>query len=644
MIFGPKKQKIDDLERDLYSRDARPVTSRERPDLSPRGGSEAAGWQTDENFDKVVEEVKVSSGKISLTTKVFIASALFFIAAAGIAAYVILGGLNVISSKNVDITVRGLSAVSAGEEVSLDILIENNNKTSLTSGTVYVEYPSGTRRADDITRELTREQIDLGQVSASSVVTKNVKAVFFGEKDSIKEIKISIDYQANSSNATFSKEKIYELTIKSSPIIMNVDVPEEVNSGQEIEIEVEVASNSSTVVRDLLLRADYPFGFSFVSSQPRTTFDSNVWHIGDLAPNEQRKITIKGRMEGQNEEERTFRFNAGTASESDERQIGVGFLTAQESLFIKRAFISLGMQLNNRSAEDYVASAGERVQGVLTWTNNLPIAINDASIQINFSGTGFDRSRSVAGPGGFFRSIDNSINWDKNSVPALANIQPGASGSVSFSFSTISGSTLASNQGRNLDVDINAVVKGTRIQGGAPQSVESGISGKARIGTSLGFDSRAVYSVGPFTNSGPIPPRADQDTSYTIIMSLSNSFNDATNVTVSTQLPPNASWLNRISPASEQISYNQSNRTVTWTVPELRAGVGQGSSPKEAAFQISFIPSSSQINQTPDLTSLFTIRGTDKFTGASVDLSRAGLNTRIVGDPAYDTGDERVVR
>lgn len=643
MIFGSKNQKIDDLERDLYSRDAPLVAAKKRPSLSPNADSADKTWQVNENESSELPEVKANSGKVSLVSKVFIASALFFVVAAGIAAYVILGGLNVISSKNVDITVRGLSAVSAGEEVSLDILIENNNKTSLRSGTIYVEYPSGTRRADDITRELVRDQIDLGSVTSSSVVTKNVKAVFFGEKDSIKEIRVSVDYQADSSNATFTKEKIYEITIKSSPIIMNVEVPKEVNAGQEIQITAEVVSNSSTLVRDLLLRADYPFGFTFLRSQPQVNFDSNVWRLGDLAPNEKRTITITGRMDGQNEEERTFRFTAGTASAADERQIAVGFLSAQETLFIKRAFVGLDLRFNNQSGDSYSAAAGERIQGVLTWTNNLPIAINDASIQIRFSGQGFDRSRLVSGTGGFFRSIDNSINWDKNSIPSLANIQPGSSGSVSFSFFTVSG-TSQLGQGRNLDVAVDTTMKGSRIQGGAPQEVSSTIAGSVKIGTNLSFDGRSVYSTGPFSNSGPMPPRVDQETTYTVVMSLANSLNDASNVTVSTQLPPNVSWLNRTNPSTEQISYDESSRTVVWVVPELRAGVGHSSASREAAFQVSILPSLSQLNQVPPLTGAFLVRGTDKFTGAALHVTRAGLDTRIASDPAYRNGQEIVGR
>lgn len=643
MAIVPKKQKIDKLERDLYSRDAPDITTKQRPDLSPHEEVVQNSWATERDIAQDAADVSGGTRKISLTNKIFIASAIFFVVAAGIASYVILGGLNVISSKNVDISVQGLAAISAGEEVVLDITIQNNNNTQLSSGTIYVEYPQGTRRADDITKELVRDEIDLGSVSSGESVTKTVKAVFFGGKDSVKEVKISVDYSAQSSNATFSKEKLYDLTIKSSPILMTVDVPKEVNSGQDIVITAEIASNSNTVVRDLLVRADYPFGFTFTGAQPQTTFDTNVWKVGDLAPNEKKTITIKGRMDGQNEEERTFRFAAGTPSSTDEKQVAVSYIDAQQSLFIKKAFIGLDLELNNKEGV-YVAMPGERIQGSLVWTNNLPIAVNDVAIQIKLSGQGFDRSQVAVGTGGYFRSVDNTINWDKNSIAALASVDPGESGSVSFAFTVPQSTTQLLSQGKSLAAVVDATVKGTRIQGGVPQEIRSIVSNQAKVATILNFNGRVLYSTGAFKNNGPVPPKADQETTYTVAMNLSNAFNDATGITVSTQLPAYVSWLGKTSPTSEQISYNESTRTVTWSIPDIRAGAGYTSTAKEASFQVSFLPSVNQIGSTPDLTGTFNVQGTDKYTGSSLTTSRPGLNIRISTDPAFKNGDERVIR
>ncbi|MEK7390559.1 MAG: hypothetical protein AAB635_00270 [Patescibacteria group bacterium] len=645
MAIAPRdpNEKIDDLERDLYSRDAEPITTKNRPELSPHEKLVQYGWKEDEAaFNNEIVEMQQTDRKRSFATKIFMASVLFFVVSAGIAAYIILGGFNIISSKNVDISVQGLVAVSAGEEVLLDIIVKNNNNSALDSGTIYIEYPEGTRMAEDVTKELLRGQIDFGEITAGGSVTKTIKPVLFGEKDSVKQIKISVNYKARGSNAVFSKEKTFDITIKSSPVIMTINVPQEVNAGQDIEIKIDVASNSNTLIRDLLVRAEYPFGFTFVGANPPPAFDTNVWRIGDLNPKDKHTLVVKGRMEGQNEEERTFRFATGTAGPTDEKQIAVGYITAQQSLFIKKPFIGLSLQLNGRPQERII-SAGERVQGILLWSNNLPVAINDATIQVKLSGKGLDRNQVSASAGGFFRSFDNTITWDKNSMPILRSIEPSESGSVSFSFSALPASPQLLAQGRNMDIVLGAKVTGVRVQSGAPQEIKSEVSGLAKIGTNLTINARTLYSIGPFANTGPVPPRAERETTYTVVLNVSNSFNDVADVVLATQLPPYVRWLGKINPSTEQVSYDESTRTVFWSIPDLRAGVGYTSSSKEAAFQISFLPSLSQVGTTPELTGSLSAIGTDRFTGSPIESEKSALTTRLNNDPEFRSGDDRVV-
>lgn len=463
---------------------------------------------------------------------------------------------------------------------------------------------------------------------------------FFGEKDSLKQIKVNLDYKARGSNASFQKEKTFDVTIKSSPVIMTAEVPSEVNAGQDIEIKIEVASNSNTLIRNLIVRAEYPFGFSFISASPAAAFDTNVWRIGDLNPTDKHTIVIKGRMEGQNEEERTFRFMTGTASPNDDKQLAVSYIATQATLAIKKPFIGLTLQLGGK-AETKIASAGEKIQGTLSWTNNVPVAINDATIQIKLSGKGLDRNQVSAGLGGFYRSSDNTITWDKNSVSELRSIEPGERGSVSFVVGVLPSSQQLLAQGRNMDIVLDATVSGTRIQTGLPQEVRSRVSGLAKVGTNLLVNGRVMHSIGIFNNTGPVPPKAETETTYTIVLNALNSFNDVANVVVTTQLPPYVRWLTKVSPLSEQVSYNESTRTVTWSIPDLRAGVGYTSAAKEVAFQVALLPSLSQVGTIPDLTGPIIMRGTDRFVGGTVESNRAAFNTRTT-DPGFDNRDAEV--
>jgi hypothetical protein len=279
--IDPKRERISKLQEGLYSRGGQDITKSDRPAFSPHRENlvtPSTPWKEDPILTEGLKEEYVEPKKMSFFTKIFLASIAFFLVASGIAVYVLSGGFNVISSKNVDISVQGLISIAAGEELSLDIIVANNNSAALEQGELFVEYPPGTRTASDLTKELTREKVLIENIPAGRSVTKTVKAVLFGEKDSAKQIKIALDYKAHGSNASFSKEKTYDIAIKSSPVLMEVSAPKEVNAGQDITLTVNITSNSAIPVKNLLLRAEYPFGFNFkISTTGNSVLSSMSW-------------------------------------------------------------------------------------------------------------------------------------------------------------------------------------------------------------------------------------------------------------------------------------------------------------------------------------------------------------------------------
>ena len=60
------------------------------------------------------------------------------------------------------------------------------------------------------------------------------------------------------SNAIYHKEKDYDVRISTSPINVNGEHVEKILSGEEIEIEIDISSNSTEDVGNLALKVDYP--------------------------------------------------------------------------------------------------------------------------------------------------------------------------------------------------------------------------------------------------------------------------------------------------------------------------------------------------------------------------------------------------
>jgi hypothetical protein len=91
----------------------------------------------------------------------------------------------------------------------------------------------------------------------------------------------------------------------------------------------------------------------------------------------------------------------------------------------------------------------------------------------------------------------------------------------------------------------------------------------APAGTEVTLTSRALFSTGPFTNTGTLPPKAEEETTYTVLFTTGNTQNDIENARVTAVLGPNVSW---VSASGEDISYNPSNNTVTWNLGTLASG------------------------------------------------------------------------
>ncbi|TAL48747.1 hypothetical protein EPN83_03030 [Patescibacteria group bacterium] len=638
--MADKDDRLERLERQLYSRSFQNPDVRERSDLEREAPAAPESWREETDVAELIRRRQEEQEKGRVFKKILIGAVAFFVLSLGVALLVFFGGGNSVSAKNIDIVVAGPSQVAGGETLTLEVSVRNGNAVPLESALLQVEYPAGTRGADDKTAELLRQRLPLGKIPAGGEVRQTIKAVLFGEKDSIKELSFSLEYRIKDSSALFYKDKKHEIAIRSSPLILTADYSKELNSGQLFSITLSLASNSSELLRGVVVEAEYPFGFSFVSADPKGAAGDRIWQIGDLPSGDRRVIRISGRLEGQNEEERTFHFTAGIGSKEDSTKIGPVIVSSLETVRIKRPFIDLSVTLSGDSSVEYVAFGNERIKANIVWTNNLAAQLLDGRVEARLSGA-FDRNSVSLSGNGFYRSVDNTVVWDKTSLAEIAAIDPGEKGVVGFTFTP----QISFGGGKNPQITLTVTMLGSQVQvNQTPQLVESTVSRVIKIASNAALTVRAVRSLGPFENSGPVPPRADQKTTYTIIWTVSNSLNDIANVKVKAALPPYISWESLTSPSSENIIYDPLSREVLWNVGDVPAGTTLGTKQREVAFQITLEPSLSQVGMTPNLVGESMLSADDRFTGRTVSITRLPLSTRISSDPAFRDGDDVVVR
>ena len=218
---------------------------------------------------------------------------------------------------------------------------------------------------------------------------------------------------------------------------------------------------------------------------------------------------------------------------------------------------------------------------------------------------------------------------------------PGDSSQAGFSVTSFADMT-SGKLIKNPHIDLHIVISGDR-SGSDSSTVTSEEDITIKIATNIGIKAKTLRDAGPFTNTGPIPPKADKETTYTITWSLSNTTNDIKNTVVTTTLPVGVEWKAETSPSGEKLSYDPSSRVVTWAVGNVSAGVGYGYAPREASFKVGLTPSINQIGTSPILTSSINVSATDSYTEKQVISSTQELNTRYV-DATFINGREIVVK
>lgn len=613
---GERPNGLSELERRLYSRTPPPLRHDEEYGLSEEHIRIAPGW-TEEAERRESSLYGILATVMPWIKRLFVASIIFFLFAGSIALWSFWRGTNTVSPQNISLSVLGPVAVAAGEELSFEVTVANYNELDLDATDLLVEYPNGTRNPANLSADLLRHREALGAIPAGGTISRRLSIIPFGEEGEKQKIKVVVEYRPKDSSGTFPQETEYEFLISAAPISVITSVPTEVASGQTFDLTFTITSNSPSVIRGLLLKAEYPPGFQFVGSAPEVAFSKNLWKLGDLKPEGKATVRLTGRLTAAEEEERTFRFSVGTASPRDEKLFGVVFLTESPSIRIARPLVGVELLLNGTRGEKFVARSGQTIRTDILWSNNLPSRVTDLEITAELDGTIFV-PQTVAASGGLYDAAARKIRWTSVQQPRFASVAPGESGTVSFSFSLLPVSAdpaLFRNPQMALRVSARALRGDTP---GTAEAVASSFGTEIKVATALGLLSRLVHSDGPFTNAGPLPPKVGAETTYTIVWSLSNSSNNISAARVKAVLPPYVRWLGEVSPANERVTYNTVGGEVVWEVGELPAPVGFGTPPREVAFQVALLPTENQLGIAPAIIGEAVAEGEDRFTGTVV--------------------------
>lgn len=617
---------VDKLKNQLYSRKNEHQSMQDvRAPLTPSEAEAPMSWKGELRPTAPRAIVTPAKG-MGFALKFLIASVLFFVLAVAGALFFFFSGGNYISPQNIDLEVVAPTLADGGTTANLQFIITNRNTAELQLADLVIDYPEGTRDAKNPEKALSHERVSIGTIAPGRQVKLTSNVVFYGSEGSIQAVKAQLEYSVQGSNAVFTKNGETSITIGSSPVSVRVAAPQEAIAGQPFTVTVTVQSNGTEPVRDVMVQGQYPFGFSVNSASPRADSGSTVWRLGTMAPGTTQVIKINGTIDGQDGDERVFRFLAGSNKDQTASKIDVPFLSVPTTLTVRRPFISGTIAIGGQTGEKISAAAGKPLQGTITWQNNLSEAVSDVQVKVTLSGPVLDRS-SIQPGSGFYQSSDSTITWTSAQDPSLANVPPGGTGTLQFSFGTLppgSGGVVYTNP----TVDVELSVGGVRTgQGDVPEEVTSAAKTQITLASAATLLAEALHFTGPFNNPGPMPPRVETITQYTIRWTVKNSSNAVAGASVSAVLPTYVTFI--AAQEGSDLTYDAGSRTVRWNIGDLSAGAGYSTAARQGAFQIAFAPSASQVSYSPTLTGAAAFTGTDRFAQVTVNATAEAPTTKL---------------
>jgi flagellar basal body-associated protein FliL len=587
-------------------------------------------WQSPEEKRKMPKKMK----KITIILLI-----IFFVIFLGLAFYFLFFGTNIISSRNINIEIKGPSYVNGGQPSNINVFIENKNKNALELADLIFEFPDNTFSSDGA--PLSRERFSLGKINPGQVVNKSIDVAFFGLENEEKKINITLEYRLADSNAIFAKSQEYRMKIAKPAIGVSISLPKEVNSRQELNIMIEAVSNSESIAKNLSLQMVYPEGFQFLDANPKPSSSNNIWSLGDIAPLEKKEITIKGIIEGQDLEERAFNASVGVLDEGGNFN---PYGASSETLVIKKSPLNLSIFINGQDVEKNIARPGDSMRVDLQWLNNMTDNIRDANIELTIRGNSQDE-QSISVMQGSYRMADKKLIWNSSSLPDLASINPGSAGKAQFSFSIKDPLPINNINDKNFSLVLEAEISGIGTsEQRENQEISTAVQKEIKIASPFQLTASVLHYAGVFKNTGPMPPQVAKETTYTVHWSLGNNSNDFSKVIVSAALPSYVRWLNVISPADADIKFRERDGTVVWNVGDVPAGSGIVLPSKEISFQIGLTPSASQINSSPILVNEQKLDAYDNFIQDVFNGKSPSLDIMLKDDEQFKYNEGRVIQ
>ncbi|XOB42695.1 MAG: hypothetical protein ACKKMP_01415 [Candidatus Nealsonbacteria bacterium] len=524
---------------------------------------------------------------------------------------------NVYSKELLRLDILGPSEITLGEEVEYVVRYQNKGEFRLDNPELVFEAPEYSIKDGEFFERQILGPEELGEaIYPGEEKTFSFKISILGKEGDIKITKASLSYQPKDLKARYQSSSEFTSQIKSAPLTFDFDLPSKVASGKDFIFRINYFSNIEHLLTDLRCQIEYPYGFEFINSTPKS-IEQTEWEIPVLNKSEGGRIEISGRLSGDLGEAKVFKAELGVWKNGE-------FIILKEAIKgVEMVRHSLYIRQEINSNPQYVAVPGDWLHYEIYFKNVGEDSVSNLFMVNQLEGETFD-FQTIKSDYGAFQAGDNSIVFDWRRVPDLQYLIPMEEGKVDFFIKLKD----------DLGSVKNPVLKNKVFIGQVKEEFVT------KIGSKLEIDQKAYFQDEVFGNSGPVPPQVDQATTYTIMWHIRNYYSDVKNAKVKATLPQNIELTGRVFPEAEleRFTFDSQSREIVWLAGDLERGIGVTQQPLTIAFQVTFTPAAYHRGLIPNIINKAQITAEDSWTQAIIEGSTSALNTTLPDDPTVTNG------
>ena len=516
---------------------------------------------------------------------------------------------NIFSKDILKLEILGPREATMGDEIEYTARYKNNGKTALKEAKLIFEYPENSIPKEGGSQIITQSLDDIYPGEEKSV---KFQARLLGKENELKEARAKLSFRPKNLKAFYVSETSFTTAINFVPITLEFDLPSKVESGRDLSFSLNYFSNVNWPLSNLGIKAEYPFSFEFLQANPKS-LDKNEWQISLLNKAEGGRIRISGKIFGEQAEQQIFKAQLGIWQDGE----FILLKEATKGVELIKPSIYISQKIND--SIQYIAGPGDLLHYEIFFKNVGEDAFRDLFLVVRLDGEPFDLE-TLKTTDGEFKKGDSSVIWDSKKVSKLRFLGPNEENRIEFWINLKKDWPIPGPS------DKNPSVKDEVILG---QARETFIT---KINSNLELAQKAYFSQGPFQNSGPLPPKVGESTTYTILWQAKNYYNDVKNVKVKAILPSSVNLTGEISPKESRLTFDQNSREIIWEVGDLTANAGILNSAPEINFQIKFNPNSNQRGQVAKLIDNIKIIGEDSWTGQLIEIEVQAIDTGSLSD------------